>query len=152
MSQVPQMTLRGFNLNSALVEWEDETHTYFVWVHHFTPQDWASKTSKEKRAVGPRGRMMNVKSLLDLNAKKNAGLKAAIHALATREAVQAAIDAEVAREEAAKTARDNDRRLHRLRDAVQTIIGAEHDDLIGMLREVDEDIADAVKTLWGAGQ
>lgn len=152
MTTIPKMTIRGFNLNSALVEWEDETHEYYVWVHRMRVQDYVVKKSKEKKAVGVRGRMRGISVTLNLNAKKNADLKAAVNALATPEAVQAAIDAEQTRQEAKETADKRNARIHALRDAVQSIIGAEVDDLAEALLTAPPEIAAAATRLRDAGQ
>lgn len=152
MTTIPQMTLRGFNLESALVEWEDETHEYFVWVHRSVVQNYVGKKSKEKKAIGPRGRMRDSSVTLDLNAKKNAALKEAVHALATPEAVRAALDAEQVRYEAEKAANAKARRINGLRDAVNCIVATSADEIAEALDTASPIMRLAVLSVWETGQ
>ena len=129
----------------AKVFWNDERRCYTVRVN----RDGEIQSHVHPTLPNPsaRGQIS-----IDLSRKTNTNLLSAIQTLATPERVRAVMVERKRRLEAEEAEQWAAKRIHALRNAVQSIIGASADDLAAALVDTDPVLAAAVTKLREAGQ
>lgn len=145
--QVNNLRIEAHGGHRACVCWDDGKRRYHIWCNSDGTRQASLHSNPLEGYVGRNGHRE-----VDIDAKSRVKVMEKVGAFATPEKVLEAMREAAEQEKIEREAELKAARLHRLRDAVQTIIGASADDLAEALAPADVLIAAAATKLREVGQ